>query len=68
MYNRKDLKAVSKAYRRGKIKGGMKDGHKRALEALVSRHPELGSLDDATLTLRVSQALSTAVLARYLSI
>ena len=68
MFDRKDLKAVSKAYREGKIKGGMKDGHKKALKALINRHPELSNLDEETLTLRVSQVLSSAVLARYLSI
>jgi hypothetical protein len=68
MFDRNDLKLVSKAYRSGKSEGGILGAHKRAREVLIELHPELGELDEMTLNLRVSQALSTAVLAHYLEI
>jgi hypothetical protein len=68
MFDRQDLEAVSKAYREGKAQGGLVRAHQRASDVLVGRHPELGKADEATLTLRVSQVLSTAVLAKYLEI
>jgi hypothetical protein len=68
MFDRKDLEAVSKAYRDGKAEGGMLRAHQKACDALMDRHPELSALDEAALVLRVSQALSTAALAHYLEI
>jgi hypothetical protein len=68
MFDRKDLELVSKAYLDGKAEGGMLRAHKRACDVLIDRHPELSKVDEPTLTLRVSQVLSTAVLARYLEI
>jgi hypothetical protein len=68
MFDREDLEVISKAYRDGKAEGGMLRAHKRVCDVLINRHPELSALDDATLTLRVSQVPSTAVLAHYLEI
>jgi hypothetical protein len=68
VFDRKDIEAVSKAYSQGKAEGGLLQAHERARRALLERHPELGELDEPTLTLRVSQVLSTAVLANYLEI
>jgi hypothetical protein len=68
MFDRQDLEAVSKAYSQGKAVSGLLCAHKKACDALVSRHPELRELDEATLSQRLSLVLSTAVLTHYLEL
>lgn len=68
MFDRKDLEAVSKAYRDGKAEGGVKGAHQRASGALLGRHPELCALSEEVLTLRVAQVISTALITGYLSV
>jgi hypothetical protein len=67
MFDRTDLELVSKAYRDGQTEGGLQSAYRRASTALLDRHPELSALDEKTLTLRVTQVLSTALLTGHLS-
>ena len=66
MFDRKDLELVSRAYREGKAEGGLDDAYRRASSALLGRHPELGTLGEDALTLRVAQVISTAVITGHL--
>jgi hypothetical protein len=64
--NPRDLRAVAKAYNKGKSIGDETSAHRMACAVLTKRHPEMTRLDELALYNRVSQIIQMAVLAGYL--
>lgn len=64
--NRKDLRAVAKAYNMGKSEGGQTSAYRMVRAVLAKQHPEVARLDELTLSHRVSQVIHMAMLAGYL--
>jgi hypothetical protein len=64
--NRRDLRAVARAYDKGKSSGGETNAHRMVRAVLAKRHPEIARLDELALSHRIAQVIHMAVLAGYL--